>query len=429
MKNKILSEQDSNQKSKILRDSISLGCFKNLNFSAIDDKPTLVDNEIILKATGKTSEQLYYIYAEPKILFNTVTKKKMKWECSELDKKTEQGKSSEPKTTEKSSVVTTQEKPIETPPSETDIKTNIENLKKALEIKKIDTKICRDAILTFHDGLEKSKQKLKTISGTDFEKVKEVVQMCSRQKNIWNKLPLVGDRLEKKLNDLKNVDASDTIIGKFKILENENLTKIVKEKIKETKISKENKKIQEDLFKVRLKLVLENLDEFEKLQIGKKVKTSFKILREMSVSNKMGLLNENLGSLFRGIYGKSFETSINTISEPLFNVILTKILLEDSLKSKVLENISSKTSELISSMEDCTTLSKFLTDVILEEYAKHLDEEKTKNNSLVYTSFMDSVDDEMFRKNLNTKLESVVCVLYNKFTENAKNLMVRMSAL
>lgn len=429
MKKNFLSEQSSteisNIKIKILNTALSSGCFKDLKFSSVDDKPTFVDNDVVLKAVGATSGDIYYIYAEPKVLFNTVTKKKLKWDCPELEnqlKKIDSNVTLDSETKKKESL------PSEKL-SEPNYTKNIENLKKALEIKKIDSKVCKDAILTFFDGYEKSKQKLKTLSGNDFDKVKEVVQMCSRQKSVWNKLPLVGDKLQKRLDIMKSLDGNDTIIGQFKILENKIINQLVRNQVRETKKMKDIKSINENLVKTRLKLVFESIEDFETLETKKKIKKGFRTLKEIHTIEKMELINENLSSLFRGLYGKSFENSVQTISEPLFNIIFTKISLEDTLKSKVLENISSKTSELISSMEDCTTFAKFLTDSITEEYVKHLDEEKSKNNSLVYSSLMDSVDDEIFRKNLNTRLENIVCVLYNKFTENAKNLMVRMSAL
>ena len=160
-----------------------------------------------------------------------------------------------------------------------------------------------------------------------------------------------------------------------------------------------------------------------------KVKVGFKTLKEIRDVQKLGLITETLGTLFKGIYGSSYENTINSISKPLFDVIFKKIMLDEKLKSSVIQNIQSKTQQLIASMDSCLDLSKFLSDIITEEYAKQLDEEKQTGLNLVQTALMDAVDDEVFRKNLQSKLEVEVCVLYNKFTENAKNLMVRMSAL
>jgi hypothetical protein len=50
-------------------------------------------------------------------------------------------------------------------------------------------------------------------------------------------------------------------------------------------------------------------------------------------------------------------------------------------------------------------------------------------SDVVNTSLMDTLKNSSFLENLNSKLESSVCELYDKFTENAKNLVVRMSAL
>ena len=152
-------------------------------------------------------------------------------------------------------------------------------------------------------------------------------------------------------------------------------------------------------------------------------------MKEIRDIQKLGLVTETLGTLFKGIYCNSFESSINSISEPLFDSIFNKIVLDEELKQAVLQTIQSKTQELIANMDNCLDFSKFLSDIILEEYAKKLDKEKQTNMDVIRTALMDAVDDEMFRKNLQSKLEKEVCVLYDKFTENAKNLMVRMSAL
>jgi hypothetical protein len=110
-------------------------------------------------------------------------------------------------------------------------------------------------------------------------------------------------------------------------------------------------------------------------------------------------------------------------------MIFTKISLDEDLKGKIMDNLQSKTEQLIASMDSCLDFSKFLTDIISEEYAKKLDNEKKSGMNVLQSALMDAVDDEMFRKNLQTKIESEVCRLYEKFTENAKNLMVRMNAL
>ena len=212
-------------------------------------------------------------------------------------------------------------------------------------------------------------------------------------------------------------------------MENDSLNKLIKKTLTETKENKENKLIEQKLVETRVKFIIENLEKFENYSKVKKVKTGFNFLREASYLNNIGIINEDLASIFQSIYGKSLPNTIETISEPLLNSIFTKIGLMSDLKEKVLENIKSKSSELIANMNDCKNLSKFISDIITEELVKKLNTEKIIQSDIVNSSLMDTINGEIFKQNLNTKLENHICELFNKFTENAKNLVVRMSAL
>jgi hypothetical protein len=123
------------------------------------------------------------------------------------------------------------------------------------------------------------------------------------------------------------------------------------------------------------------------------------------------------------------EDMIGAISEPLLISLLTKIGLDEDLKGKVLTNIQSKGTEIIPSMGDCKSLTNFISAAISEELTKKMNTENIIQSDVVNTSLMDTLKNSSFLENLNSKLESSVCELYDKFTENAKNLVVRMSAL
>jgi hypothetical protein len=273
-----------------------------------------------------------------------------------------------------------------------------------------------------------------TLDTTVIDRLRKNAQACLikpevKRKLFLSKIPGINQRFEKIFNELKSINPADTRLKFFRLVENENISKLIKKTLKEFKQVKETKKIEKKIFESRINMVFEGFDKFEKLNQQKKVKTGFKTLKEIREIQKSTLMTETLGSLFKGIYGKSFESSIGSISEPLFNMIFTKISLDEDLKGKIMDNLQSKTEQLIASMDSCLDFSKFLTDIISEEYAKKLDNEKKSGMNVLQSALMDAVDDEMFRKNLQTKIESEVCRLYEKFTENAKNLMVRMNAL
>lgn len=432
---------DKEQQKKVLETAVKLGCFKDLDIvQPMDEVPKeiSVSSKYVLKITGRTSEMTYHIYADPKEIVSTINgEKKGKWECVKLDEELNklQVKPSNNKNSEENlaaSNLQTSEKKGEL----TDLDKVISDLEKERQSQSTSEQTlsgCTRAIMALYDNYISAKSGVK-LDTNKIKFLKDYAQKCLKTKKIKNKrflanLPLIGDKFEKQLEVLMNVPQFDPTLGIFRLQENTQISELIKKTLMEAKTKKENDTVKYQLVESRMKIVLESLEKFEKYNLMKKVKVGFKTLREISQMIKLDLLNENLGSVFKGIYGKSFENSINTISEPLFDVIFTKITMDEELKNNILENIQSKTSQLIASMDSCQSLSKFLADVITEEYAKKLDKEKQNQTDMVYSSFMDSVDDEIFRKNLLTKIESIICTLYDKFTENAKNLMVRMTAL
>ena len=429
------------EKEQILKTAMDLGCFDDIIDSPtglVIDKFTvkLSNGEPVFKAKGKESGKIYYIYADPqRIVDANNLLNYFEWQCAPLkrqlsaisQKAEEEKKRKEEEDKNKLSDV--QVKPEEQ--SQTEIDKLIQSIETQRE--KQTPESCAksiNALFKFYQDAKKGYN----FDQNDVKKLQLNSKRCLAEPDIKNKLffaklPLLGDKFQKRLEILKDINPTDTRLGIFSLMENRTITKAVKETLIEIKTKKENERIQKQIVEARMRFLLENFEKFESMGLKKQVKIGFKILREIHQLKKVELINENLGSLFKGIYGKSFDSSVATISEPLFNVIFTRISLDEDLKSNILNSIKNKTSELISSMDSCFDFAKFLTDVIVEEYAKKLDMLNHQSNDVIHSSFMDAVDDEMFRKNLNTKLEAEICKLYDKFTENAKNLMVRMSAL
>jgi hypothetical protein len=161
----------------------------------------------------------------------------------------------------------------------------------------------------------------------------------------------------------------------------------------------------------------------------KKVRFGFRFLKESSELLELGLIKENLTDIFQNLYGKSMEGMIGAISEPLIISLLTKIGLDEDLKNKVLTNIQTKGTLIIPAMGNCESLTNFISTSISEELTKKMNSENIIQSDVVNTSLLDTLKNPAFLENLNSKLEDSVCEMYNKFTENAKNLVVRMSAL
>jgi len=385
----------------VLKNALNSGCFDELKMTVESTPIKNNDGVSVLKAKDK-SGKIFHIFAEPKKITDENGVYVRDWECSPIDLKKSQ------------------------------IKTDIESLRASREQQSGVN--CVETIKELYENFIAVKKGGAQLDTELISKLQKNAQACLikpeiKRKLFLTKIPGLNQKFEKIFDELKKINPRDSRLKYFRLVENDSLESLIKKTLKETKLKKENRKIENQIFESRIKLIFEGEKKFESLSLKNKVKVGFKTLKEIRDVQKLGLITETLGTLFKGIYGSSYENTIDSISKPLFDVIFKKIMLDEKLKSSVIQNIQSKTQQLIASMDSCLDLSKFLSDIITEEYAKQLDEEKQTGLNLVQTALMDAVDDEVFRKNLQSKLEVEVCVLYNKFTENAKNLMVRMSAL
>ena len=399
----ILWEQKlpTEQNDALLKEALSIGCFAELKLTVDSNPIKNKDGVSVLRAVGK-SGKVYHIFADPRKITEENGTYKADWECPQLKTKEEK------------------------------VSSDIDTLKASREAQSGTN--CIETIRELYQNYIAVKTGGAELNSEIVQRLQKNAQACLikpevKRKLFLTKIPGINQKFEKIFDELKRINPRDSRLKFFRLVESDELKMSIKKTLKETKQKKELQAIQKKIFESRMKLVFEGNQKFQSLSKKEKVKVGFKTLKEIRDIQHLGLVTETLGSLFRGIYGNSYENTINTISQPLFDVIFKKIMLDEELKSSVLQSLQSKNQELIASMDSCLDLSKFLADLITEEYAKQLDKEKQTGLDVVKTALMDAVDDEMFRKNLQSKLEKEICILYDKFTENAKNLMVRMSAL
>jgi hypothetical protein len=437
MKRRIIQEQDEKQTKKTnLTRAIELGCFDRLGITINPETPQEKDGNVILFAKGNESQADFQVTFEPDVnqkdakglqqlgkIVKTLDPKEFNiWTCrplqTELSKKPEE-KKEPPKEEENNN-----------DPELTTLKDALKAAK-ANPLKEIEVKDCVSAIKLF---FKYSKNAPQADLGQFHEVVKNSVSKCARQENMKKLNRKNKQEINTMLQTIANYAQRDKDKGKYKIvnlplIENRNLNSLVKEVLNETKILKENRVILGKICESRLKIVSENMDDFENMSRVRKIKFGFRFLKESSELLELGLIKENLTDIFQNLYGKSMEDMIGAISEPLLISLLTKIGLDEDLKGKVLTNIQSKGTEIIPSMGDCKSLTNFISAAISEELTKKMNTENIIQSDVVNTSLMDTLKNSSFLENLNSKLESSVCELYDKFTENAKNLVVRMSAL
>lgn len=444
---RILKEQATDKQTKTtnLTKAIELGCFDSLDLTINPETPQEKDGNVVLFAKGNESKADWQITFEPDVnnkdgrglqqlgkIIKTLNPQEFHiWTCRPLQ--AELSKATKPPVPNQTNDENTNQNNQNTDGEELIDPTLKDALVAAKNspLQEISTKDCVAAIKLF---FQYSKNAPGPDLGQFHDVVKNSVSKCARQENMKKLNRKIKQEINTMLQTLANYAQRDKDKGKYKIvnlplIENKNLNSLVKEVLVETKRLKENKVILGKICESRLKIVIENLSEFETMNRVKKVRFGFRFLKESSELLELGLIKENLTDIFQNLYGKSMEGMIGAISEPLIISLLTKIGLDEDLKNKVLTNIQTKGTLIIPAMGNCESLTNFISTSISEELTKKMNSENIIQSDVVNTSLLDTLKNPTFLENLNSKLEDSVCEMYNKFTENAKNLVVRMSAL
>jgi hypothetical protein len=280
---------------------------------------------------------------------------------------------------------------------------------------------CRKNIEILHDLFQKRR-----VEDEDYVKeVHKIVQNCVNQRDF-----VLRPDLRKKINDLANINTYDREIGKLKIYlpQRESVNKLIKKTLIETKERKNNQIIENKLVESRLKFIIEDVSVFNKKTKQTKIKEGFKFLRETSYLKGMGMLNENLSDIFKQMFGNSSENILGTVSDPFVGSILNKLSIPQEIKVTVLETIKQRANELMASMDTCENLSKFISDIVSEMTVAKMTTKNITGSQFLDSAIVDTMGDDVFKTKLSEKIKEEVCLLFNKYAENAKNLVTKLTS-
>jgi hypothetical protein len=280
---------------------------------------------------------------------------------------------------------------------------------------------CRKNIEILHDLFQKRR-----VEDEDYVKaVHKIVQNCVNQRD-FNLRP----DLRKKIKDLANINTYDREIGKLKIYlpQRESVNKLIKKTLIETKERKNNQFIENKLVESRLKFIIEDVSVFNKRSKQVKIKEGFKFLRETSYLKSMGMLNENLSDIFKQMFGNSFENILGTVSDPFVGSILNKLSIPQEIKTSVLDTIKQRANDLLAHMDTCENLSKFISDIVSEITVLKMTAKNITGSQVLDSAIVDTMGDDVFKTKLSEKIEEEVCLLFNKYAENAKNLVTKLTS-
>jgi hypothetical protein len=102
--------------------------------------------------------------------------------------------------------------------------------------------------------------------------------------------------------------------------------------------------------------------------------------------------------------------------------------IPQEIKVSVLETIKQRANELLSNMDSCQNLSKFISDIVSEITMTKMSNKNLTGSQFLDSAIVDTMGDDVFRTKLSEKIEQEVCVLFNKYAENAKNLVTKLTS-
>jgi hypothetical protein len=477
---KYLLEQVNMKAEDKLNRAISLGCIaKYTNFVMDPGQPSLIDfggkDVWAISGKGKSSKKQYFFLAEPMVMVDAEEAEKKpsdrdpskpltrEWACTNLELNDEQKKYLESLNSKSWTLTRPTTKDLddgvylafdlvsgkkytptgytETTPSDTqfnDVKSFVKYFSSLDSIKGSSVIVykrntgksqfkpeeggdCRKNIEILHDLFQKRR-----VEDEDYVKeVHKIVQNCVNQRDF-----VLRPDLRKKINDLANINTYDREIGKLKIYlpQRESINKLIKKTLVETKEKKNNRIIENKLVESRLKFIIEDISVFNKKTKQVKIKEGFKFLRETAYLKNIGMLNENLSDVFKQMFGNSFENMLSTVSDPFVGSILNKLSIPQEIKVSVLETIKQRANELLSNMDSCENLSKFISDIVSEITMTKMSNKNLTGSQFLDSAIVDTMGDDVFRTKLSEKIKEEVCVLFNKYAENAKNLVTKLTS-
>lgn len=208
------------------------------------------------------------------------------------------------------------------------------------------------------------------------------------------------------------------------------LNKVIKKKLKETKVQKETLLIEEKIVRSRLMMIFENenfLERFNSLSEAEQGKLSILILMEISSLNEEGLISENFVDTISGLFGKAFWGGSETFIEKALNSFLSGIGIPDnSIRKFLVSFFSTNPAELLRAFRDCKVLSKHVARAIGETMIMNLQQTKGVGGfgwDMIRNVVQNKLQDLDFVKDVEDTISEKICELFGKFSGNAKEVM------
>jgi hypothetical protein len=202
----------------------------------------------------------------------------------------------------------------------------------------------------------------------------------------------------------------------------------IRKVILETKEKKEKLLIEQSLVKKRILMIFEsesNIENFELLSERKKEKIAYKLISEINYLKETNLMNENLKDFLGKIFGDNLTNVFNTVINPMVDSLMKSLQLSDYFKDSMTSYLSSDPTRFSQALVSCEQLSKLVADSLSDALDNRIQQKTgfdSQESKFINGALSDAIREPRFSENLEKRINSVVCDLFDQINEKASKV-------
>ena len=206
----------------------------------------------------------------------------------------------------------------------------------------------------------------------------------------------------------------------------------IRKVILETKEKKEKLLIEQNLVNKRILMIFEsenNIKNFKSLSKSKKEKIAYKLISEINYLKETNLLNEDLKDFLGKMFGDNFTNVLDTVINPMVESLMKSLELSGYFKDSMISYLSSDPTKFSQALRSCDELSKLVADSLSDALDKRIQQQTgfdSQESKFINGALSDAIKEPRFSENLENRINSVVCDLFDTINNKAKKVYEKL---
>lgn len=211
------------------------------------------------------------------------------------------------------------------------------------------------------------------------------------------------------------------------------LKKEVRKTLIETKELKEKQLIEHQIVESRLLSIFEGLEtkkDYDTLPTSKKVKLTKHFISEINFLSENQLLSESFLESMKSLFGGSFESILQTMMEPIVGSVLGTLgIKKGKFRNIMVSLLTSRPSELISSLGNCEMMTKLIVKSFIEAEVMFLQQEAGLDGmvlSFVRNRMGSAAENIELIQKLESNFGHKICEILDRVKSNTENIIKKL---